>query len=62
MGLLEKCSRFTRAREVQASGFYPYFIPIEASYDTVTAAEVARIRQALIDAGLLDKNAARDAA
>ena len=34
MGLLEKCSRYTRAREVQASGFYPYFIPIEASYDT----------------------------
>ncbi|HYJ80787.1 MAG TPA: aminotransferase class I/II-fold pyridoxal phosphate-dependent enzyme [Longimicrobiaceae bacterium] len=34
MGLLEKCSRYTRAREVQASGFYPYFVPIEASYDT----------------------------
>ena len=25
MGLIEKCSRYTRAREVQASGFYPYF-------------------------------------
>jgi 8-amino-7-oxononanoate synthase len=34
MGLLEKCSRYTRAREVQAAGFYPYFIPIEASHDT----------------------------
>ncbi|HSU14388.1 aminotransferase class I/II-fold pyridoxal phosphate-dependent enzyme [Longimicrobium sp.] len=34
MGLIEKCSRYTRAREVQASGFYPYFIPIEASHDT----------------------------
>jgi 8-amino-7-oxononanoate synthase len=34
MGLLEKCSRYTRAREVQAAGFYPYFIPIEESHDT----------------------------
>ncbi len=34
MGLLEKCSRYTRARDVQAAGFYPYFIPIEASHDT----------------------------
>ncbi|HEX8695666.1 MAG TPA: aminotransferase class I/II-fold pyridoxal phosphate-dependent enzyme [Longimicrobium sp.] len=34
MGLLEKCSRYTRAREVQSAGFYPYFIPIEASHDT----------------------------
>jgi 8-amino-7-oxononanoate synthase len=34
MSLFEKCYNFTRAREVQASGFYPYFAPIEASYDT----------------------------
>ncbi len=34
MGLFDKCHRFTRAREVQASGDYPYFMPIEASYDT----------------------------
>lgn len=34
MGLFDKCHRFTRAREVQASGYYPYFMPIEASYDT----------------------------
>jgi 8-amino-7-oxononanoate synthase len=34
MGLLEKCMRYTRAREVQAAGFYPYFVPIEESFDT----------------------------
>ena len=34
MGLVEKCSRYTRAREVQAAGFYPYFVPIEESHDT----------------------------
>ena len=34
MGLFDKCHRFTRAREVQAAGYYPYFLPIEASYDT----------------------------
>jgi 8-amino-7-oxononanoate synthase len=34
MSLFEKCYRFTKAREVQAAGFYPYFVPIEASYDT----------------------------
>jgi 8-amino-7-oxononanoate synthase len=34
MSLFEKCYRFTKAREVMAAGFYPYFVPIEASYDT----------------------------
>ncbi len=34
MSLFDKCERFTQAREVQASGYYPYFQPIEASYDT----------------------------
>jgi 8-amino-7-oxononanoate synthase len=34
MDLFDKCRRFTRAREVQAAGYYPYFVPIEASYDT----------------------------
>jgi len=34
MNLFDKCERFTRAREIQASGYYPYFMPIEASYDT----------------------------
>lgn len=34
MSLFEKCGRYTTAREVQATGLYPYFVPIEASYDT----------------------------
>ena len=34
MSLFEKCYRFTKAREVMAAGYYPYFVPIEASYDT----------------------------
>lgn len=34
MSIFEKCLRYTKAREVQASGLYPYFVPIEASYDT----------------------------
>ncbi|HEX2201802.1 MAG TPA: aminotransferase class I/II-fold pyridoxal phosphate-dependent enzyme [Longimicrobium sp.] len=34
MGIVEKCSRYTRAREVQEAGFYPYFVPIEESHDT----------------------------
>jgi 8-amino-7-oxononanoate synthase len=31
MNLLEKSVRFTRAREAQAAGYYPFFLPIEAS-------------------------------
>lgn len=34
MSLFEKCYRFTKAREVMAAGYYPYFQPIEASFDT----------------------------
>jgi 8-amino-7-oxononanoate synthase len=34
MSLFTKCYRFTKAREVIACGYYPYFVPIEASYDT----------------------------
>src|SRR5690625_1018164 len=34
MSLFDKCHRYTKAREVQALGLYPYFVPIEASYDT----------------------------
>ncbi len=34
MSLFAKCYRFTKAREVQAAGYYPYFVPLEASYDT----------------------------
>ncbi len=32
--LFEKCRRFTAAREVIDRGLYPYFQPIERSYDT----------------------------
>jgi 8-amino-7-oxononanoate synthase len=32
--LFEKARRYTAAREVMASGLYPYFQPIEASHDT----------------------------
>src|SRR5262245_12187567 len=31
MNLLEKSLRFTRARVAQAAGYYPFFLPIEAS-------------------------------
>jgi 8-amino-7-oxononanoate synthase len=34
MSLFEKCYRFTKAREVMAAGYYPYFQPISESYDT----------------------------
>lgn len=34
MTLFDKCNQFTLAREIQASGYYPYFVPIEASHDT----------------------------
>jgi 8-amino-7-oxononanoate synthase len=34
MHILDKCRNFTRAREVMASGYYPYFVPIEGSSDT----------------------------
>jgi 8-amino-7-oxononanoate synthase len=32
--LFDKCRRYTAAHEVIASGLYPYFQPIEESYDT----------------------------
>ncbi|MBK8098948.1 MAG: aminotransferase class I/II-fold pyridoxal phosphate-dependent enzyme [Planctomycetes bacterium] len=34
MDLFQKCENFTRAREVQAKGFYPYFIPLAGSEGT----------------------------
>ncbi len=37
--LFEKCRGFTRAREVQAAGLYPYFKPISKSEDTVVVIE-----------------------
>jgi 8-amino-7-oxononanoate synthase len=35
VALFEKCRNFTRAREIQAMGLYPYFTPIHESEDTV---------------------------
>ena len=37
--LFEKCRGFTRAREVQAQGLYPYFKPISKAEDTVVVIE-----------------------
>ena len=34
MSLFEKAHRFTKAREVMAAGIYPYFAPIQESFDT----------------------------
>ena len=34
MSLFDRTHRYTRAREAQAAGLYPYFVPISASYDT----------------------------
>lgn len=39
MSLFEKCYNYTQAREVQASGYYPYFRPIEDSHDTTVVVE-----------------------
>ncbi len=39
VALLEKCKSFTRAREIQAAGLYPYFKPISHSEDTVVVIE-----------------------
>jgi len=37
--LFEKCKSFTRAREIQAAGLYPYFKPISHSEDTTVVIE-----------------------
>ncbi len=37
--LLQKCRNFTKAREVQAQGLYPYFKPISKAEDTVVVIE-----------------------
>lgn len=34
MDLFQKCHNFTRAKEVQALGFYPYFVPIASTRGT----------------------------
>ena len=43
MGLFDKCQSFTRAREVQALGFYPYFIPLEQTEGTEVVASGQRL-------------------
>lgn len=39
VALFDKCKQFTKAREVQAAGLYPYFKPISESEDTVVVIE-----------------------
>ncbi len=39
IALFEKCRQFTKAREIQAAGLYPYFKPISESEDTVVTIE-----------------------
>jgi 8-amino-7-oxononanoate synthase len=39
IALFEKCRNFTRAREIQAAGLYPYFKAISRSEDTVVVIE-----------------------
>jgi 8-amino-7-oxononanoate synthase len=39
VSFFDKCRNFTKAKEVQASGLYPYFKPISESEDTVVVIE-----------------------
>ncbi len=39
ISLFNKCQNFTRAREIQAAGLYPYFKPLTDSDDTVVTIE-----------------------
>jgi 8-amino-7-oxononanoate synthase len=39
IALFEKCRQFTKAREIQAAGLYPYFKPISDSEDTAVVIE-----------------------
>ena len=39
IALFDKCKSFTRARDIQAAGLYPYFKPISHSEDTVVVIE-----------------------
>jgi len=39
VALFEKCRQFTKAREIQAAGLYPYFKPISDSEDTSVVIE-----------------------
>lgn len=42
-GLLDKVAHFTKARELQAKGLYPYFRPISGSEDTVVTIDGRRL-------------------
>jgi 8-amino-7-oxononanoate synthase len=39
ISLFDKCRQFTRAKDIQAAGLYPYFKPISESEDTVVIIE-----------------------
>ncbi len=39
IALFDKCKNFTKAREVEAAGLYPYFKPISRAEDTVVCIE-----------------------
>ncbi|MBC8446581.1 MAG: aminotransferase class I/II-fold pyridoxal phosphate-dependent enzyme [Chloroflexi bacterium] len=43
MDLFDKCHAYTRAKEVQALGFYPYFIPLEQTEGTEVVAGGRRL-------------------
>jgi len=43
MDLFDKCHAYTRAKEVQALGFYPYFIPLEHTEGTEVVADGKRL-------------------
>jgi len=43
MDLFDKCYAYTRAKEVQALGFYPYFIPLEHTEGTEVVADGKRL-------------------
>src|SRR5882672_7980405 len=42
VALFDKCKNFTRAKEIQAAGLYPYFKPISESEDTVVVIDGAK--------------------
>jgi 8-amino-7-oxononanoate synthase len=43
MDLFDKCFAYTRAKDVQALGFYPYFIPLEETEGTEAVASGRRL-------------------
>ena len=43
MNLIEKCGDFTEAREVMATGLYPYFHALESGQDTEVIMDGKRV-------------------